>query len=347
MKKKKPKKIKEKVKKKNWLFYALMVFLLAIVVFFLYLLRKPEGYSQNFEWNIAFSKIWSARLGLDWQANYLAILDELKPKKIRLPIYWQEVESSEGNFNFVDYDWMNQEAEKRGIETILVVGRKTPRWPECNMPEWVKARQMDEQKKAVLKMLPVVVNHYKNFKNVVAFQVENEPFLNFGDCPLFGGDFLDQEIALVKMLDKNRPIIVTDSGELSYWLQAAKRADIFGTTMYRVVNSPRFGYVEYPFPPRFFWFKANLVHLFYPGKPITISELQAEPWGEKMIYDMSVPEQMKSMDLARFNSNIAYAKEVGFSEIYLWGAEWWYWMKVHENRPEYWEGARRMIESSK
>ncbi len=338
---KKNKKI-EKPRKWRWIYF-LLVFIAVLVGLFFYMIRKPEGYSQNFQWNIAFSKIWSTRLGLDWKANYLAILDELKPQKIRLPVYWQDIEVSEGKFSFGDYDWMVKEAQQRGIKLILVIGRKTPRWPECNMPDWAKSKEIEGQQKSVLELLPKIVEHYKDSKSLYAWQVENEPFLNFGNCPLWGGDFLDQEIALVKSLDSKHPIIVTDSGELSYWLQAAKRADIFGTTMYRVVHSPRFGYIEYPFPPQFFWFKANLVHLFYPEKPITVSELQAEPWGEKMIYDMSVEEQMKSMDINRFHSNVEYAKAVGFSEIYLWGSEWWYWMKVHENRSEFWEGAREVI----
>ena len=59
-------------------------------------------------------------------------------------------------------------------------------------------------------------------------------------------------------IDKDREIMITDSGELSIWLPAVKRADVFGTTMYRIVWSEKiskyFGYIKYPLPPRFFWF---------------------------------------------------------------------------------------------
>jgi len=36
------------------------------------------------------------------------------------------------------------------------------------------------------------------------------------------------EIALVRAKDPSRKVIVTDSGELSFWISAAKRADILG-----------------------------------------------------------------------------------------------------------------------
>jgi hypothetical protein len=136
---------------------------------------------------------------------------------------------------------------------------------------------------------------------------------------------------------------VTDSGELSAWVQAAKRADIFGTTMYLIVHSPKVGYLEYHLPPRFFWLKANIVHLFYPEKPITVSELQAEPWGPKLLYDISLEEMMKTMSFPQFQKNIEYAKQVGFPEIYLWGAEWWYWMRTVQGDARYWDYAREII----
>ena len=141
--------------------------------------------------------------------------------------------------------------------------------------------------------------------------------------------------------------MVTDSGELSIWVRAAKRADVFGTTMYRIIHKNPIGYFKYPLPPKFFWLKANITHLFFPGKPIVVSELQAEPWGPKLIYDLTLEEQEKSMSLAQFHENIEYAEKVGFPEYYLWGAEWWYWLKIKHNRPEFWEAAKVIFEEKK
>ena len=39
---------------------------------------------------------------------------------------------------------------------------------------------------------------------------------------------------------------------------------------------------------------------------------------------------------------VDYAKRTGQDTFYLWGAEWWYWMKVKHNQPEIWEEAKKL-----
>ncbi len=307
--------------------------------------RAPSGITQDIKWGTAFSKPFAIEMGLDWKETYLAILDGLKPQSLRLPIYWQDVEPEIDNFKFEDYDWMISEAQKRNVKLVLVIGRKLPRWPECYLPDWAVTLGNGNQQALILNLIEKITERYKNIPNLDLWQVENEPFLNFGKCPLFGADFLDKEILLVHSLDSQHKVMVTDSGELSLWLNAAKRADIFGTTMYRIVYKEPFGYIKYPLPPRFFWLKANIVHWFYPDKPIIVSELQAEPWGPKLLYETSLEEQAKSMNIDQFHANIEYAKQVGFPEVYLWGAEWWYWMKTKHNDGRFWEAAKELLKS--
>jgi len=331
--------------KRKILIIILSIVAILLAIFF-YLIRRPSGIvADNFHWGVAYSRIFSEEMGLDWRETYLAIINDLRPEYLRLPVYWQDVEPEPGKFDFSDYDWMVSEAEKNDIKLVLVIGRKTPRWPECNLPDWVNKSNLDSQKAPVINLVARIVEHYRDKPNLYAWQVENEPFLNFGECPLMGGDFLDKEISQVRSLDPNHPIVVTDSGELSAWVQAAKRADIFGTTMYLIVHSQKVGYWEYHLPPRFFWIKANIVQLLYPGKPIIVSELQAEPWGPNLLYDITVEEQMKTMNFAQLQKNIEYAKLVGFPDIYLWGAEWWWWMKTVQGDSRYWDYAKRIIQS--
>jgi len=332
------------MKTKTRILITVLIILAVIATVLIFLIRRPSGtVTGGFRWGIAYSRIFSEQMGLDWQDNYLAILNDLKPEYLRLPIYWQDIEQEPGKFTFSYYDWMIDQAGQRGVKIILVIGRKTPRWPECNLPEWVNKKDLESQKQPVLDEITKIVERYKDRPSLYAWQVENEPFLNFGECPLMGGDFLDKEIARVRSLDLGHPIIVTDSGELSYWVQAAKRADIFGTTMYLIVHSQRWGYLTYHLPHQFFWLKANIVHLLYPGRPITVSELQAEPWGPNLLYAISVDEMMKTMDFTQFQKNIEYSKKVGFPDIYLWGAEWWYWMKTTQGDSRYWDYAKKII----
>jgi len=258
-----------------------------------------------------------------------------------LVAHWLEVEPKEGQFDFTELDWQVAQAQERDVKIILAVGYRLPRWPECHQPEWVI-----DQRPALLGYMEKVVNRYKDNAAVFAWEVENEPFLSFGECPKLDVKLLDEEIALVRQLD-SRPIILTDSGELSWWVRAAKRADIFGTTMYRWVWNQQLGSYKYPIPPGFFRLKERLVRLFVGWqKPFVVIELQGEPWTHKQIYEIPIEEQLKLMPLTEFISTIDYAKQTGFSEYYWWGAEWWYYLKQN-GHPEYWDKVKELISANK
>lgn len=323
----------------------ILILLAGIFLLGVYLVRQPEGVTHQISWGVAFSKPFAQDLGLDWRKTYLALLDDLGTKKLRLPLYWQDIEPRPSQYLFNDYDWLIEEAQKRKVQLILVIGRRLPRWPECHLPDWALYLNEKSQQTRILDLLREIVERYKDKSNILAWQIENEPFLKFGECPPLDVRFLESEIALVRLLDPLRPIIVTDSGELSLWLPAVRRADIFGTTMYRVVWNKLTGQFKYPLPPKFFWLKANLVHLFYPGKKIIVSELQGEPWGPKLICETNLEEHFKSMNFEQFCDNIEYAKQVGFPEVYLWGAEWWYWLKEKHNIPEFWDYVQELFRS--
>jgi len=330
----------------------LLILLVLVIVVLGLSFKRPPSASGDIVWGVTFSHMFAQELGLDWKETYLAILDELQPKLLRLPVYWNNVEPEEGVLYFADYDFMFKEAAKRNVSVIPVLGKRVPRWPECHVPEWAKTYSKEDQQEGVRRVIFETVERYKHLKAISAWQVENEPFLRyFGICPPLDREAFDREIEFVRFLDPTRPIVVTDSGELSVWLPAAKRADIFGTTMYRIVWSERWspylGYITYPLPPKFFWLKANLVHALYGGdKPITVSELQAEPWGPGYLSGLTAEEQGKSMSIEQFHDNIAYAREVGFPEVYLWGVEWWYALKTKHGQSAYWDAARDVIASS-
>ena len=199
----------------------------------------------------------------------------------------------------------------------------------------------------LLAAIEKIVTRYRDSSAVYLWQVENEPFLSmFGECPNTDPEYLDTEIQLVRSLDsQRRKILISDSGEFGLWVRAAARGDIFGTTMYRVVLTSLFGQITYPIPPGFFKIKSGIVKLLYGfDKEIIVIELQAEPWGKKLLYESNLEVHMRSMDHDQFLSNIAYAKETGFKEIFLWGAEWWYWVKTTQNDPFYWNEAKKLFQ---
>ena len=318
-------------------------FLLAVAGFSAYFFVGRPPVAEKITWGINFSQKHTELLKLDWQKTYLAILDDLKVKNLKLLVSWDWIEGEKDKIYFNDLDWQIKEAESHQAKVILVIGMKTGRWPECHIPDWGKTLNREELQKRVLNHLEAIVLRYKNSDSIWAWQVENEPFFSFGICPKTDKDFLKKEIDLVKSLDgKKRPVIISDSGESSSWLKAAGLADILGITMDRKTHNKFFGVVNYPFPPVFYWRKAQIIKKIF-NKEVFVGELQAEPWGRVLLYDSPLEEQRETMDLEQFKKNIEYAQKTGFKDFYLWGSEWWYWMKEIQKQPEIWEEAKRLF----
>lgn len=344
------------MKSKIWK-YALLSVLFFILLLTGYFFVGSALEAEKVTWGVNFSQKQAQYFGLDWKKTYLALMDELGAKNIKLATYWDFIESEKDKFNFEDLDWQIQEAEKREVKILLVLGMKSPRWPECHIPTWAKNLEKEKQQKEILDLIEKIVLKYRNSQSIEMWQIENEPFFPFGECPWVDKKFLKEEIKLIKNLDdKRRPVLVSDSGEGSFWIQAASYGDIVGTTMYKKVwftpnqiyrkfpNFPRIGfYVTYHFPSVFYYRKAKIIEIFFHKEVIGI-ELQAEPWGPRLIWDLTLEEQEKTMNLEQFKYNIEFAKKTGLSKFYLWGGEWWYWMKEKQNNTEIWNEAKKLFE---
>lgn len=304
---------------------------------------QPVNPNRPISWGVTFSDKFSRELGLDPKDNFKSILDDLKAKKIRLIAYWDEIEKEKNIFYFSNLDWQINEAQKRNIEIILAIGIKVPRWPECHIPNWAKKLSEEVREKELRLYLGEIVKRYKNNKAIKIWQVENEPFFPFGECSKRAKNFVFDETSLVKSLDSSRPILVTDSGELGLWLKAAEAGDIFGTTMYRRVYNKYFGQFNYHLPPEFFILKEKVTRFLINdyNKKFIVIELAAEPWMAKQIYETSPEEQFRFFDYDFFKDTTEYAKSTGFDEYYLWGAEWWYYLKINEH-PEIWEESKKL-----
>jgi len=318
----------------------LVVFLLLLGYFFVGV-TKP---AKEITWGVNFSQKHAELLGLNWKETYLALLDNLGVKNLKVAAQWDLIEQEKDKYNFEDLDWQVQKAEQTGAKILLVIGIKTGRWPECHIPDWAKNFSKEEQQKEILEIIEEIVSRYRFTKSIDMWQVENESFFPFGECPWADKEFLKKEIALVKSLDlQKRPVLISDSGEGSFWIQSARLGDIVGTTMYKKVWFHQLKtYITYPFPSTFYNRKALYIDKIF-GKKVIVVELQAEPWGPKLLYDLPLAEQQKTMNLEQFKYNIEFAEKTGLDTFYLWGGEWWYWMKVRQNQPEIWEEARRLF----
>ncbi len=191
-------------------------------------------------------------------------------------------------------------------------------------------------------MLKEIVLRYEESPAIKYWQIENEPFFSFGECPAVDEKFFASEISLAKSLDQ-RPILVTDSGEIPLWFKAAKYGDIVGATTYRKVWMDKLGfYFSYPISAVFYARKAAIIDKFF-GKKVIGVELQAEPWCTMKLTECPPEEQMKTLSIEKFNKHIKFARDTGLSEFYLWGAEWWYYMKTVKNDNRYWNEAAKLF----
>lgn len=327
--------------RRHWIILSILILIIVAIA-----AAYMADFSRPMNWGVTFSSVYAeTELGLDWKETYLAILDDLKVDYLRLSAYWNQVEKTEGKYDFTDLDWQISEAGKRNAKIILAVGRRLPRWPECHDPSWLKGMNSIEADLKRVKFVEAVAKHYADNKNIIYWQVENEPYLGtFGVCPPVDTNLLKEEITAVKKIT-NKPVLVTDSGELSTWWPISHSGgDILGTTVYRVVYNRHIGYFRWFTPPFFYWARVQLLQQFTPIKRVIAAELQAESWHKagQNLSTMTIAQHNESMSLAQFKDNMTFARRAGFDEAYLWGVEWWYHMKTKQNSPAYWNEAKKL-----
>jgi glycosyl hydrolase family 42 (putative beta-galactosidase) len=288
---------------------------------------------------VSYSPRYATAFGLDAWSVYLNLLDELNVRTVRLPMYWDELEPAPGRFDFSTLDAYLDAAASRRAGVLLVLGYKQPRWPECYAPAWAKELPPDLFQQRILNLVSAEVQHVRSYSNVIGWQVENEPLVHFGVCSfeLLTPEFIAAEVGLVRELD-TRPTILTDSGELSSWIPTLQLpADELGATVYRDLWFRSWGLWEHPVPAWSYMVRDHLARTLV-GRPGTtlLSELQAEAWFDSMsLWDVQ-PEfehRLFPPELV-VTAHLEYAKRMQFRQVYLWGAEWWYWMRA-QGYPDY------------
>ncbi|SRR6266550_787453 len=297
---------------------------------------------------VSFSRERAEEFGLDWKANYSALLNDMQLKHLRLMSYWSSHEAKRGQFDFNDLDWQVNEAAKHGAKLTLVLGLRQPRWPECWQPGWAGQLSGNTWKQALYAYMEVVVRRYQNNPVVEKWQLENEPVNNwFGTCGAPDRQRLDEEYALVKKLDPARSIIMSLSDQHGIPL-GTPVPDEYGFSVYRIVYNtfgPAHFYIYYPTPIWYHRARAMLID-WIQHKPVMIHELQMEPWGPKDTSKLSAPEQDRSMSAEQIHKSMTFARQIGARDIDMWGGEWWYWRKMQFNDPSIWNAVKKEVQDA-
>lgn len=281
--------------------------------------------------------------GLDPQDTMQKMIDELGIKQFRLVSYWKDIEPIEGQYDFSSLDWQFAKANAAGAKVSLAIGLRQPRWPECHAPTWAQVDSIHEWYPKLKTYMQKVIERYGNNPALESYQLENEFFMKvFGICPDHSRWRLDDEFNFVKSLDSDTPVIVSRSNNWVGLPLGDPRPDRFGISVYKRVWDKTLTkrYFEYPLPA---WFYASLAGgaEILTGKDMVIHELQAEAWlpeGMSML-DAPVSEINKSLNPQRLKDRIKYADATGMRDIYLWGPEWWLYLKEKRNYPDLWNTA--------
>jgi hypothetical protein len=298
---------------------------------------------QRFKMGVTFIPAYAASLGVDPQAAMDALIDDVGVRQFRLTSYWNQIEHTEGQYDFTELDWQFKKAEATKATISLAIGLRQPRWPECHVPDWAADKQVADIQPQLDAYISAVVNRYKNSPSLGNYQLENEFFNDFGECTDFNRERLKHEYNLVKKLDSKHPIIVTKSNNFPVAATGQPQPDIVGISIYRRVWDANItkNYMNYPLPAWYYGANAG-VQKILTGKDSVVHELQMESWppNGKFIANISVEEQNKSMNASMFAERINFAKSTGMRSADLWGAEWWYYRKIVEKDPSLWNEAK-------
>lgn len=334
-----------RARRSYWL-VSILLGLLAFVVVLFSVISLRSFRSSEFpptRYGITFSTQYAKQLGMEPLEAYRTLVEDLGVRTVRLPLYWSSIESVAGQFDWELVDQLVSYSENNQVALTLVVGMKVPRWPECYIPDWAEGLDAEDQQKVLLSWMQKAVERYKDVSVLERWQVDNEPFFPFGICPQISQAQFQERVDLVRRLDPQHPIQITVSGEGNSWNFESKSADILGFSLYRLTWNDLFGFFMYPLTPEFYYLRAQVARKNV--EQVLVSELQAEPWFPEPLSHRSPEKWYEAFDAIMFQQNLQFVEKAHISEVYLWGAEWWLYLK-QQGDERLWNVAKEVFTQS-
>jgi len=283
---------------------------------------------------------------------------------VRLSTSWLEVDQ----FGYEHLDWLIHEAGRLGQPVVVTVGMKALGWPEFYLPVRLSAQL--EPRESVLLHVARTIRRYRRCPQLVAWQIENEPFNRSGPASrTIRRSLVRAEAALAERLDPRRPIMITTFAHFDAGLDRSssrfqkswqrrmrlavpperealavlRRNDILGLDVYRAIGWRLEG--------RSWVARAAADQLDSVArwkriagrqrKRLWISEAQAEPW-EPTRATHGDPGSLQPADVSDLFQRLSSLQP---EAILLWGSEYWFWRE--ENGDPSWVGAVRSLLASR
>ena len=321
---------------------------------------EPAGQTML---GISFRPLQATALGLDPRRSLAELLSYPFPV-IRLAAYWDQLEPRPGQLDWSALDWQIDAAAAAGKKIILCVGAvKSFGYPEFFVPAHRLPVPLPERRlvtpqthaglaAAAAEFTAQIAAHYRAQPGIIGWQVEHEPVdpLGMEHSWRLAAAFVEGEVAAVRAADPDRPVVLTgfvptstpvrlqqrwrtrDQGD-SLAL-AARLADVVGINFY-----PRHGLVRlgprsvYLAGGRSAWQRRAAMHLAAglagSGRPLMISECQAEPWETVTTPPSEAGLGMYSCLPEHVVGNYNAAMRLGTTAtggpwaFLFWGAEYW------------------------
>ena len=318
------------------------------------------------EYGLNFSCKRAEYLGQDCTRLFATVLDGLDVRHVRLSAYWSDVEQEPGVYSFRAIDEMLAIAHERGVLVTVSIGMKAQRFPEYWFPTWLRLAAglspggyPDEHpliRAALFPYLEAAARHVGTHPAVEAIQVENEPFVGhrgYANNWRIHKQFLAEEIATVRAADPGKhPIVVSHASWLrsdETWRWILEHADGLAQSVYTKRQRGPWSWL-YIFPYRLGPFTPDLPQQARTarraGKELWIGELQAEPYEQPSVDVRRIPTARAASFSPRwFRENTRLAARSGATRVYLWGVEWWYYLRDTRHEPELWQAALALLGS--
>jgi len=351
---------------------SLRIFALAAsVLLALYALSYLAWYNRAPEttpiYGVNFSCKRAEYLGQDCARVFAEVLDGLGVRHLRVSVYWSDVEQELGVYTFTAIDQLLDAAAVRGARVTVSLGMKAQRFPEYWFPTWLRLQakiapgaspeEYPIVPEALLPYLAAAARHLGAHPAVEAIQVENEPFVSFHTYVNgweIRPEFLLREIETVRAADPgHHPIVVSHASWLrrdDTWEWILDRADVLAQSVYTKRQRGPWPWL-YIFPYRIGPLTPDLPvqarAARAQGKELWIGELQAEPFERADVDLRRIPTAAAaSFSLRGFDQNVRFARRSGATRAYLWGVEWWAYLRDVRGEPALWEAARKLFDDA-
>ncbi len=301
---------------------------------------------------------------VEWCAQTLGtLLSGLNARYLRLSVEWSQVEPNPGAFDWSLIDALLAEADRHGASVMLTVGVKAQRHPEYYIPPWALANinlKPDTDistdpylRSRALSVIEAAVRHFAASPAIDAWGADNEPYVPSGRSHgwQLGAAFVRAEVETIRRNDPAaRPISINHGQHFVFdhrWRDALADSDILAQSLYPWRNYELLGWrfvvpiLEIgPLAPNY---RAQARRAAELQRQFWITEMQAEPWFDGDMRTLSPAHPSPNLTSARFRKNIDYARRVGASRVYLWGAEWWLLQRQRHADSTWWDLAREAI----